>query len=134
MSRFVHSLAQMAVLVHMVCGCCWHHAHGCLEHADEPVAEAARCVGHDYDHDSCHWLLSSDGSLPDRDVCHAGRCDFVRSESDASYHPSLGSHYATTLLSAFVPADLAARQAAVPPGAALGSPLRLHLVIQKLLV
>jgi hypothetical protein len=103
MKRLVHNLALSALLLHMLGGCCLHHAHAechgeCGESEPEPAC--CECEAH---HRGDH--VSHDaGPVPQHQHgCQVGMCDFVvpaagntnlpRGDSTAAFlSVNLGSH------------------------------------------
>ena len=85
-----HILATFAVLAHMLCGCCWHHAHGadsqdhvatagCHDHHHAPLAEG--CADHDsFPHDH-------------GDPCDKSVCDFARTDRGPSLESASDGHF-----------------------------------------
>jgi hypothetical protein len=75
MHRTVSSIVAMSLALHMLLGCCWHHAH----------AEAVECaeVGHDHAHGES---LPGDHDEPlpsdhdDAEPCEGEGCVFVKCE------------------------------------------------------
>lgn len=133
MNRIVHNLTLAAVLVHMVCGCCWHHAHGADHHAvDHHSAHAAD--GPCQDHDPAVCGGSEQGSAPRGAPCRGGTCDFVRTEPDGSCLPCLESPADAKASAADLTASSLACHGDTAAATPAGSPLRLHLAIQKLLL
>ena len=81
MHRTVSSIVAMSLALHMLLGCCWHHAH----------AEAVECaeVGHDHGHDHNESLPGDhDEPLPsdhdDAAPCEGEGCVFVKCEQTLS--------------------------------------------------
>lgn len=94
MHRFLYRLALGTVLLHMTCGCCWHHAHGSPV-AGRPTTAQTCCRagghGHDHgdhgghDHDGHDHDGHDHGDRPcDRDCpqrgCGGEQCVFTRSD------------------------------------------------------
>ena len=136
MHRFLHTLAMAAVLVHMVCGCCWHHAHAAEHQEEEEEAHAHRgsaCIGHDHavQRGSC---THHDESLPHGDGCEEDACDFVRTDRDTSLEFSLGAHLPAVPASEAIAAFLLNPDAACAALPDPSPPDRLHLVHQALLL
>jgi hypothetical protein len=65
MHRMVSSIVVISLALHMLLGCCWHHAH----------AEGAECaeVGHDHGE-------SLPGDHDDAEPCEGEGCVFVKCE------------------------------------------------------
>jgi len=90
-----HSLMIAVMLLHSICGCCWHHAHGeCSDsHAvtDSPRASnsGATCRQHDHQHASSRGTddANHDGEEPaephdhDDAPCEHGSCVYVAGKS-----------------------------------------------------
>ena len=74
--RFGVILAQLAMLMHGIFGCCWHHRHASLS---SPVAA---CVPHDLG--DCHHL----GNFGDSDFHEADGCN-----SDEKDHGTCGHEH-----------------------------------------
>jgi hypothetical protein len=132
MHRIVHSLAACVVLLHILGGCCWHHAHaestGCCEHSSHP-AEANDLAEGDQD-------CTGQGSHHSKDGCHEAGCVFVAPELrgvvivvrsvQGLSGPCPDVFAAASTISGRDPLG-------VPPSGS-GPPLRLHLLNQVLLV
>ena len=81
MPRTVSSIVAISLALHMLLGCCWHHAH----------AEVVECaeVGHDHGHDQGESLPGDhDEPLPsDHDnvaPCEGEGCVFVKCEQTST--------------------------------------------------
>lgn len=137
MNKWVHNLTMLAVLYHLLVGCCWHHAHG------EPRA-AARQTGCALDcPDSFHYGAPhaadeplADGSHEHQGACENPRCTFVLPDPESV--PDLASLIGRQTVGW---ADLATFDCNRPGPTILETPppwsgpsLRLHLVIQALLI
>jgi len=132
-NRILSHLVAVLLSLHMLLGCCWHHAHACSSACQ--TAATAACGHADGDDDDGHCQHSS-GSRPGHhptDACTGERCSFVASPKTASVGPQVDapSLGVWSLVSLELPAvDSAsagqcARVAAAPPE-------RLHLVYQVL--
>ena len=162
MNRFLHGMATAAVLVHMVCGCCWHHAHahGARDHLPSDAAQtlvAAACdhrggtgpifvsAGHrpkvgrglsplTLEHDHFPRVGSDQPCDPHRQPCKQGACDFVRTESDAAWPSSLASPLVAPARAEIAGAVGLAGCDSVSTGGGPRPSVLWYLVIQKLLV
>lgn len=133
MNRLLNSLATLAVLLHMLCGCCWHHAHdqGADRHGRLPAAVVS-CPHCEHGPTACAEGDRHSGH--DRTACNELSCDFVRTESDAAMQAWSQGHLDARAPAEILPADGPALPTAAPAVAGPRRSLRLHLVIQKLLV
>lgn len=86
MQRVVHSMTMAVVLVHMVCGCCWHHAHAEDDGSHHATAELA-CSHEVRPH--CECDMAGDQESEPCEGCEEGTCDFVRAEWGEGFQPSL---------------------------------------------
>jgi hypothetical protein len=118
-----------ALVVHLLAGCCWHHAHAA---AVEEAVGASHDADHDADHDGCQHQQPGHSHRETGRCCQA-RCLFVRPASEQS-----------------LDALLAWGQAISPPAGVfevlgpkwsldasvdtLHTPLRVHLLNQVILI
>jgi len=81
MYRVFQNVVLFAVSLHMVLGCCVHHAHSRpLASGDEPICESTCPHHHGHDEESrdpCDHRSGGHG-------CEHGRCVFTRAESDGA--------------------------------------------------
>ncbi|HJN09151.1 MAG TPA: hypothetical protein QF564_10710 [Pirellulaceae bacterium] len=79
MQAVTSHLATYLLLIHMVLGCCFHHAHACeLECCPEPVAndQTCDCSAHDALDQTAAELAGIVGDLPaDRRDHHQHQCE-----------------------------------------------------------
>ncbi|MFZ5831893.1 MAG: hypothetical protein ACOY3P_17540 [Planctomycetota bacterium] len=171
----VHALAMIAVLLHSLLGCCWHHAHAgecangqsCVQSSvrisDATIASSPQALdGHEHQHCCQHGSESvarsteidddrsgsaiqrdtdgccshGEGSDPShRGTCSEGACVFVRPDGSASTGLQFFAAIAVSVHAALDTVDvgrsLFSPAVAAPPRP---SPLRLHLMLQVLLV
>ena len=127
MHRVVRSLALVSVLVHMVCGCCSHHAHAqspdcCRQSAHAPDL----CLGAEHD---------EHGPEPCSD--ERAECVFVVPKSGAAAGLSVFATVQPTVTAGslcravFSEADVRRHG---PRRIGLGPPVRAHLLNQVLLL
>lgn len=132
MDRFVYRMALGVVLLHMTCGCCWHHVHsGETVGGHESSAMAARCGCEHHDH--------ADSEQPgDRplqgDRCDGQQCVFVRADSSQVLGPFFGQDWAMPVGVPVCRLTLGRLEALELPCRGLGPPLRLHLLNRTLLL
>lgn len=139
MAEMVRSLTAAALAVHLVLGCCEHHALACLEEGHSQH-HAAPATALDAAHD-CHGECPdgrSGGPHRGAHECHGAPCSFVRPshETTAASLLMLGQpHF--VLMAAGPPASAAASFGSwrqfLPTGP-LPLPVRLHLAHQVLLI
>ncbi|NUQ61924.1 MAG: hypothetical protein HUU20_05525 [Pirellulales bacterium] len=142
MYRLLHSIAMVAVLAHMVFGCCLHHAHGSCGTSFGDASFAAQSAGPHglrspavVEHTGCHCHAAdclSHENAPEHKGCDERDCVFIKPDDSSS-----GDLFAPSIDGLF-PAPLAAhagQSLRVPcQPVAIPSPLRLHLMNQVLLV
>src|SRR5262245_16709833 len=80
MRSIISLITAFAVLLHLVLGCCGHHAHGQThancphEHSD--AAPTGSChAGHCHDHQEAP-AQPSEPALPPHEDCHESHCTF----------------------------------------------------------
>ncbi|MGM0489944.1 MAG: hypothetical protein ACQESR_24705, partial [Planctomycetota bacterium] len=75
-----------AIAVHMVCGCCWHHAHA--SHAPLDSARAVEptcpCDGYGHQHEGRPSDPAGSDSGSHEQGCDEGPCTFIRQGSSDS--------------------------------------------------
>ncbi|MGM0491119.1 MAG: hypothetical protein ACQESR_30705, partial [Planctomycetota bacterium] len=90
MNRLVHIGIMAAIAVHMVCGCCWHHAHASHAPLDSALASAraveptSPCDGHDHQHERRPSEPASSDSESHEQGCGEEPCTFIRQGSSGS--------------------------------------------------
>jgi len=126
--RFLFQLAFGSVLVHLVFGCCLHHAHAEAEGTVSTGENACPCDHHDGHCDQPGQRQPTDNG------CEGTRCEFTRVESEdtsdsLTAQPSIVASFAA-------PNDQSPRgeQAAFSRTDAFPRPVRLHLLHQALLL
>jgi hypothetical protein len=101
MYRFVHILTITALSVHVLFGCCLHHAHK-LDWATDAkdAAVAASCTCHRHGHNDNQGPSNKEGQ-DDRSShhknCDGGTCVFMRANSVDTTNLSIGQNCQTTL-------------------------------------
>jgi hypothetical protein len=50
MHSVLSSLTAAVLFIHTVFGCCWHHAHACVQHGAPSVATESACCKHHQHH------------------------------------------------------------------------------------
>jgi hypothetical protein len=130
---FAHLTVAM-LAAHTVLGCCWHHAHECGQSHD-----SLSLLGWQHHEESPHQDVGgcsrcSDHS-PAPDGCRAVRCDFVARKAPPGPFSGAFAPPAVLTLPEAGPASLrmCAAQQVGANGADL-SPIRLHLLLQVLLI
>ncbi|HYW79927.1 MAG TPA: hypothetical protein VE890_10150 [Thermoguttaceae bacterium] len=77
MCRLVANLTVVAMLMHSVLGCCWHHSHaGQPERSDSQAALLFHTCCHHDDHSCSNETAQQDGQ-PTPGKCDGSRCLFV---------------------------------------------------------
>jgi hypothetical protein len=136
MHRLTHILACVTVVLHIMGGCCWHHAHAACpgDCCESPQAVACRSCddqGHG-DHHACP------GEHPGKDDhgCDTAPCVFVvpETESPVKIAPAQPLGVLPPDVDTARPAIHVAAHPAQAPQSRLGAGLRLHLVNQVLLL
>lgn len=98
MQAITSHLATHLLLIHMVLGCCFHHAHACeRECCPEPaaIAETCDCSTHDALDQPASELAGIVGDLPEdrRDhhqhQCEGDQCRFVVAERASEHEREL---------------------------------------------
>lgn len=136
MHRLTHVVACGAVLLHIVGGCCWHHARAACPGDCDDAPQAVACQScHDYDHGD-HQACPAEHPQQHHNGCDKAPCVFVVPETGGSFKlapaeplGSLPPEVDTTGAAAHV----AAHPADAPPSR-LRADLRLHLVNQVFLL
>lgn len=131
MYRVLHKVVLFVLLVHMVFGCCLHHAHSHpLQPADEPCVET-----------TCPWHHGQDDGngqppqhRPGGNGCEGGRCVFTRPESGDTPQASLGAPCVPSICTVPGPSALRGIDTADTAPDPFGPPVRLHLLNQALLL
>jgi hypothetical protein len=131
MYRVVRSVVLSAVLVHMVFGCCWHHAHAFGSQAgDTSVVETSCPCGHHGHEDS-----SEPGDHRSGDQgCDGDQCVFTLPETGSTYRVTIGADCLPFIYSLPTsPAVIRIDSADITPHH-LSPPIPLHLLNQALLL
>ena len=136
MRVLVHKATLLAVTIHMMGGCCWHHAHAeAGEGHGTGHSEAHRCAG-DTDSDHGHHCGGGRPSKGHDDHgCEMGRCLFVvLNNGRVVKQTRLGTPIASSVIVA-VSASAVERQfpALEPFSSSRWGALRIHLLNQVLL-
>ena len=130
--RVVRSFAICAVLVHMVFGCCWHHAHAYETHLGEKASLVETPCGCDrHGHES--------SGQPYKHGSHHGGCDgaqcvFTRAESGQTAQGSIQAHCLPLMCVVPGPAAVNGIGAGISALHHSGPPIPLHLLNQALLL
>lgn len=134
MQRAVHILAAVAVLIHVLGGCCWHHAHGAEAGRRAVRHEAPPCCGSHGEHDG----PQPDGTPADDRACGVKHCVFAVPGSSSA---GLGCPIVPEPLVARAPEPILADALPTALLAAVDGPrhppdgsLRTHLLKQVLLL
>ena len=132
MRDVVYRLALASVVLHMLLGCCLHHAHGdcsVVERGNDTSESACPCHPHDHENDG-----TPPEPRPGRHECEDSQCVFTRIESRGS------AEVAGALTCWVSPGNVAAISLTEPSGDRpdffhiRGTPLRLHLLNRVLLL
>ena len=132
------------LLLHLVLGCCWHHAHGCETNCcDAPAASAAACAcdahgdGHAAGHDGrCGPDCGRAAHEQDRGEshhCDGARCGFVRAEPPTAPDGDLEPDFYLFLGGADIRQQSAVLRF-LNCAILAGPPLRTHLLLGVLLI
>lgn len=140
MQAFTSHLATALLLVHMVLGCCFHHAHACEQGCcPEPAANVRACPCHDHAAEAGKAAepvgvagdLPNDGEDRHQHSCDGDSCRFVAAERTFEHdRPSHVGPRSPSLVLASHGGDPAAATLAaetVRADAASGTSLRAHL-------
>jgi len=86
MNKWVHNLTMLAVLYHLLVGCCWHHAHGEPRAAARQTGCALDCPD-SFHHGAPHAADEplADGSHEHQGACENPRCTFVLPDPESVY-------------------------------------------------
>jgi len=141
MHGLLHKLALGLVLLHILGGCCYHHAHAatpdcCREGHHDEADHHAPAHQEPAHHGRGEPCCPTDGRAPEREGCDESQCVFVVPETGRAAR-LLGPLCAEAALSAppaVIPdgSPIAARSR--PPSTFGEPPGRLHLIFQVLLM
>ncbi len=81
MNRTFHIGIVLAMAVHLLCGCCWHHAHAFSPRIDSPLSVEATCPCEHHGHP--HEGQPGDHGK-EQGRCDEGPCTFMRPDSSGS--------------------------------------------------
>jgi len=131
MNRAFHFGAVLTVAVHMVFGCCLHHAHASGRQVDLPDSVDAACPcehhGHQHERQPCDHSNGPEG-------CDEGQCTFIRPDSPGN-SDLLAGFQCLPLISCLPPLPmLSETDTAELAPSRLGAPIPLHLLNQVLLI
>ena len=132
MKRVFHIGIVMAVAVHMVFGCCFHHAHASGPRIDPLISVNAACPHEQHGHQHEKQPCNHGG---DHQQCDEGTCTFFRTDSSGSDGSSSRGLQGLPLISC-VPLLLALGEIDTVDWAPsrFGAPIPLHLLNQALLL
>ncbi len=136
MHAILPNLMAVALLAHALLGCCWHHAHNCVQ-CDKPTPAAARsvaCCKHNHGQDQ--QKQQPTGPCKCKLEC-AGVCTFLPTQKTQIEKSQLAATYnlaaiVPALSDYRVPSEFAWMRTSDAAGAEL--PLSLHLLNQVLLI
>jgi hypothetical protein len=74
MRPIVSFITALAVNLHLLLGCCAHHAHECSQHVGDASCPQAHSCSHDHD---APPAIPADPILPTHDDCHESHCAFL---------------------------------------------------------
>jgi hypothetical protein len=120
------------VVVHLMAGCCAHHAHACDCEGQQPTKVGAHCTDMQH-HDCCGGV--ADHPHHSQHACKGGTCSVVLPSRPAGTSLEKALHAVVVVL----PNDLSSvlgsesERHALPTGRLL-LPVRLHLANQVLLI
>jgi len=127
MHGLLHSLTVVALLAHLMLGCCVHHSHaaaasiddhGCCDATHAEVAGGHEC---------------SDDRHPDYGTCKGGRCWFLRSPGTDAFFWEISPSPILVLPDTPAIADVSGAACSFSSGRLL-LPVRLHLANLVLLI
>ena len=129
MSRLLRILTAVVLTVHLMVGCCVHHAHACESEGHSPPIQGLNAPHSDCDDSPCN------GSDHGPQKCDGQKCSFVRSSPILNYlltKPFQG--FVIPLLGKTLSlAGIVSEQHFLTTGRLL-LPVRLHLANQVLLI
>lgn len=82
--RLVSKLTVIALVAHLLAGCCWHHAHACGHGPACPGPVGVAATDYPGDHCGHAGCCAAEPGGPDRhgrDDCQGGRCVFANDRS-----------------------------------------------------
>jgi hypothetical protein len=131
-NRAFHIGIMVAVAVHMVCGCCWHHAHAAGYLAGSPsLVEAAGCPcghhGHQHQSQACDHESEEHG-------CNEGSCIFTRPDSSESSDLLAGLQSRALISCLQASPTLSGVDTVYPTPSRFAAAIPLHLLNQVLLI
>jgi hypothetical protein len=129
MNRTFHFGIILAVSVHMLCGCCLHHAHGSQPVNSEQVVNSCACENHGHERSSnpCDHRSGNHG-------CGGDQCVFTISELDSASQAATDLNCLPFIgvVSILPEMDRSDAVDAIPHYC--GPPIPLHLLNQVLLI
>jgi hypothetical protein len=136
MQKSLYNLMMIAVLHHLLAGCCWHHVHAGTGSGDAEGSRVSTCSCHDQqEHDDGHGLPSEPPGRRNGG-CDRGKCSFVVSrtdDGDGGVDRTGVSGVACQNVAAPICPSVGHFSTEAPPPAGM-SPHRLHLMNQVLLI
>lgn len=136
-SSLLHNLSAAILVVHLLVGCCAHHAHDCPQTCDARHSEGteddagAPCDGHSHDEQG---QTTNHHHGPNE--CHGVKCSFVRTTNETmakAFFQPCQAHVTPDFDALFASSGVFADQHLYPAGRLL-LPVRLHLANQVLLI
>jgi hypothetical protein len=127
MAMFFRLLTAATLAIHLLVGCCAHHAHAASAASPRHETNVDACCGH---HEQ------SGDSHSERHGCENEKCSFLRSSDDSPAKFVFQVHRPSVALwhDASVPRLPGIQAAGIFPADDLFPPLRLHLAHQVLLI
>jgi len=134
MSRLFRILTAVVFAVHLMVGCCWHHAHACDSQDHSPPAQGAVTTDGQC-HESPDSGAGADHPNHGPQDCQGSHCSFVSSNNPNSYSLVQPSQAFVTVLLTGQPSlvGTGSEQHCFATGRLLLS-VRLYLVNQVLLI
>ena len=136
MHAFLSNLMAAALLAHALLGCCWHHAHKCVQcdETTQSVSHSAACCKHD------HGPSQQKQQQPTPCKCKlecAGVCTYLPTQKTQLEQPQSAALFdfaaiVPVLAGVGTPSEFTWQRTLDSAGADL--PLRLHLMHQILLI
>jgi hypothetical protein len=143
----VPQITTYVLLVHMLLGCCAHHAHACESHCcSSPAASASACPCGTHEQDSAIaetmngdavGFVAKSGRQREAHHCEGAACTFLRSQSlSQQLDPFLADVCAPAAVAGPSAADACSSLWARPLAELSigGPPLRVHLLLRVLLI
>lgn len=127
MNRAFHFGIALVVAVHMVCGCCLHHAHGSTFRGDDLVSVGTTCPCEQ------HVGQLNDHRSGDQE-CDGSKCVFTLPEPSNSFQVTIGAVFLPLICIERILPGMNGIDTAHTLPRHCGTPIPLHLLNQVLLI